>query len=67
MILNALDWGIIVAYFVFSLLIGLIVARRAGRSAADTLARAIVRAMLHAQTVGATPSYKDKYPAATGQ
>lgn len=35
MILNALDWGIIVAYFVFSLLIGLIVARRAGRSAAE--------------------------------
>lgn len=38
-----------------------------GSAAADTLARAIVRAMLNAQTVGATPSYKDKYPAATGQ
>lgn len=35
MILNALDWGIIVAYFFFSLLIGLVVARRAGRSAAE--------------------------------
>ncbi|MBP7297274.1 MAG: Na+:solute symporter, partial [Acidobacteria bacterium] len=35
MILNALDWSIIVAYFVFSLLIGLVVARRAGRSAAE--------------------------------
>lgn len=35
-----------------------------GAAAADTLARAIVRAMLHAQTVGKTPSYQDKFPAA---
>lgn len=35
-----------------------------GSTAADTLARAIVRAMLNAQTVGTTPSYKDKFPGA---
>jgi L-aminopeptidase/D-esterase-like protein len=35
-----------------------------GAAAADTLARAIVRAMLHAQTVGSTPSYRDKFPGA---
>jgi len=39
---------------------------RLGAAAADTLARAIVRAMLHAQTVGATPSYRDKFPGAVG-
>jgi len=35
-----------------------------GSTAADTLARAIVRAMLNAQTVGATPSFRDRSPAA---
>ena len=38
-----------------------------GSTAADTLARAIVRAMLHAETVGTTPSYKDRFPAAFGK
>ena len=38
-----------------------------GSAAADTLARAIVRAMLSAQTVDATPSYKDKFPGAFGK
>lgn len=38
-----------------------------GSAAADTLARAIVRAMLSAQTVDATPSYKDKFPGAFGE
>lgn len=33
MILNALDWSIIVAYFLLSLVIGLAVSRRSGRSA----------------------------------
>ncbi len=35
-----------------------------GAAAADTLARAIVHAMLNAQTVGDVPCYKDKYPGA---
>lgn len=35
-----------------------------GSAAADALARAIVHAMLNAQTVGTTASYRDKYPAA---
>lgn len=38
-----------------------------GAAAADTLAGAIVRAMLAAQTVGTTPSYKDKFPGAMGK
>jgi len=35
-----------------------------GAAAADVLSRAIVHAMLNAQTVGTVLSYKDKYPAA---
>ncbi len=35
-----------------------------GSAAADTLARAIVHAMLNAQTVGPVASYRDKYPGA---
>jgi L-aminopeptidase/D-esterase-like protein len=35
-----------------------------GSAAADTLARAIVRAVLNAQTVGNVASYRDKYPGA---
>ena len=35
-----------------------------GAAASDALARAIVHAMLSAQTVGSVPSYRDKYPAA---
>ena len=35
-----------------------------GSAAADALARAIVRAILSAETVGTTASYKDKYPTA---
>jgi L-aminopeptidase/D-esterase-like protein len=35
-----------------------------GGAAADTLARAIVHAMLNARTVGTVPSYRDKYPGA---
>jgi len=35
-----------------------------GSAAADALARAIVHAMLNAQTIGTTASYKDKYPTA---
>jgi len=35
-----------------------------GSAAADALARAIVHAMLNAQTVGTTASYRDKYPTA---
>ena len=35
-----------------------------GSAAADTLARAIVRALLNAQTVGQVASYRDKYPGA---
>jgi L-aminopeptidase/D-esterase-like protein len=35
-----------------------------GSAAADALARAIVRAMLSAQTVGPVASYRDKYPGA---
>jgi L-aminopeptidase/D-esterase-like protein len=35
-----------------------------GAAASDALARAIVRAMLSAQTVGPVASYHDKYPAA---
>jgi len=35
-----------------------------GAAAADTLARAIVHAMLNAQTVGDVASYRDKYPGA---
>ena len=35
-----------------------------GGAAADALARAIVHAMLNAQTVGEVPCYKDKYPGA---
>jgi L-aminopeptidase/D-esterase-like protein len=38
-----------------------------GSTAADTLARAIVRAMLSAQTVGTTPSYKDRFPGAVAK
>lgn len=35
-----------------------------GSAAADTLARAIVHAMLNAQTIGTTASYRDKFPGA---
>ncbi len=35
-----------------------------GSAAADALARALVRGMLAAQTVGSVPSYRDKYPGA---
>jgi len=35
-----------------------------GSAAADTLARAIVRAMVNAQTIGPVASYRDKYPGA---
>jgi len=35
-----------------------------GAAAADTLSRAIVHAMLNAETVGTTASYRDKYPGA---
>jgi len=35
-----------------------------GAAAADALARAIVHAMLSAQTVGTVPSYNDRYPGA---
>lgn len=35
-----------------------------GSAAADVLARAIVHAMLNAQSIGTTASYRDKYPAA---
>jgi L-aminopeptidase/D-esterase-like protein len=35
-----------------------------GAAAADTLARAIVHAMLSAQTIGNVASYRDKYPTA---
>ncbi len=35
-----------------------------GSAAADTLARAIVHAMLNASSVGKAPAYKDKYPGA---
>jgi L-aminopeptidase/D-esterase-like protein len=35
-----------------------------GSAAADALARAIVHAMLNAQTIGAVPCYRDKYPGA---
>jgi L-aminopeptidase/D-esterase-like protein len=35
-----------------------------GSAAADALSRAIVHAMLNAQTVGDVPCYKDKYPGA---
>jgi len=35
-----------------------------GAAAADVLARAIVHAVLNAQTVGTTLSYRDKFPAA---
>ncbi len=38
-----------------------------GMNAADVLARAIVRAMVNAQTVGTVKSYKDAYPAAYGK
>lgn len=38
-----------------------------GAAASDTLARAIVRAMLAAQTVGTTSSYRDKFPGAFGK
>ena len=38
-----------------------------GSAAADALARAIVHAMLNAQTVGTTASYRDKYPTAFGK
>jgi L-aminopeptidase/D-esterase-like protein len=38
-----------------------------GAAASDALARAIVHAMLSAQTVGSVPSYRDKYPAAFGK
>ena len=35
-----------------------------GSAAADALARAIIHAMLNAQTVGSVASYRDKYPGA---
>ncbi|MEI6876819.1 MAG: P1 family peptidase, partial [Spirochaetota bacterium] len=35
-----------------------------GAAAADVLARAIVKAIVHAETVGTVGSYKDKYPTA---
>jgi L-aminopeptidase/D-esterase-like protein len=35
-----------------------------GMSAADVLARAIVRAVVNAQSVGDVKSYKDKFPSA---
>ncbi len=38
-----------------------------GSAAADALARAIVRAILNAQTVGNVASYADKYPTAIGK
>lgn len=38
-----------------------------GSAAADALARAIVHAMINAQTVGPVASYKDKYPTAFGK
>ena len=38
-----------------------------GAAASDALARAIVRAMLAAQTVGTTSSYRDKFPGAFGK
>ena len=38
-----------------------------GAAASDALSRAIVHAMLNAQTVGPVPSYRDKYPAAFGK
>ena len=38
-----------------------------GSAAADCLARAIVRAMVNAQTVGDVAAYRDKYPAAFGK
>ena len=38
-----------------------------GAAAADALARAIVRAMLSAQSVATTPSYKDRFPGAFGR
>ena len=37
-----------------------------GAAAADALARAIVRAMLSAETVGTTPAYRDRFPGAFG-
>ena len=40
---------------------------KVGSAAADALARAIVHAMLNAQSVGAVASYRDKYPAAFGK
>ena len=38
-----------------------------GSAAADALARAIVRAMLNAQTVGTVPSYRDRFPGAVAR
>jgi hypothetical protein len=38
-----------------------------GAAASDALARAIVHAMLNAQTVGPVASYHDKYPMAFGK
>jgi Na+/proline symporter len=35
MILNAVDWMIVIAFFVFSLAIGIAVSRRAGKSASE--------------------------------
>jgi L-aminopeptidase/D-esterase-like protein len=40
---------------------------RLGSAAADALARAVVHAMLNAQTVGPVASYRDKFPAAFGK
>jgi len=40
---------------------------RLGSAAADALARAVVHAMLNAQTVGPAACYRDKYPAAFGK
>jgi L-aminopeptidase/D-esterase-like protein len=37
---------------------------KVGAAAADALARAIVRAMLSAESAGEVPSYRDKYPTA---
>jgi putative pantetheine hydrolase len=40
---------------------------RLGSAAADALARAVVHAMLNAQTVGPVASYRDKFPGAFGK
>lgn len=40
---------------------------KVGAAAADALARAVVHAILNAQTVGQVPSYRDRYPGAFGK